>query len=643
MQIYVSSSIAFQTVQEIFKLSFAALYFTFFFIFTIFDRNAVQISRAYTSIAELYFTLRGEGDRTRIRKSLALEQNNPNRAFLRDGAIHQSEAWALNDISSNYQAHNYYQPPQQAHNRAALALSKKSVLSVYLFSTILFCLYYAGYPLKIALGEISSPKVLPSLLTFAQDHNTYYSNYSVYNDAIGAPYPINNNYVNLDLYDTWIAQKNPQLNLTENLIHLDIMGTTTYTAQIQNSTVTANMTCSIRDQLEYLAIDTGPSHATFLQNFPILPSVHCSYFTAANTSYATAVTFQVHNSNGSVSTFDPSIGRMPYVGSNFSLFILSNTDNGALKMAATTVFVDSHVSNETELGPPGSSNDFAKLFVQNVETFGYDGSSEFVGNIDSNTLSYYYYHFTNYTKYLETAFNYYYNNMSYIMTFTVQDVEQSKADPRYIYAAKNMIIVQTAQDFNTTSSNIYFMKTYYRTLYDEYVSSGPSSVSPQTTLKFGTGVNITFPMQVFPMMFNVKVAPTVYALLSKYAPHDYFDIYGIAFETAGGLRWEVTIQIYTIAILFGLAIITGVIYFCSIQASIFHSVPSYYDLLHAYHQKGKDSAASLFRILEPSYVGKGYVAERDANHVGVLDEVAAHMKPKYDKPYRGKVYKEKEE
>lgn len=98
--------------------------------------------------------------------------------------------------------------------------------------------------------------------------------------------------------------------------------------------------------------------------------------------------------------------------------------------------MDSHVSNETELGPPGSSNDFAKLFVQNVETFGYDGSSEFVGNIDSNTLSYYYYHFTNYTKYLETAFNYYYNNMSYIMTFTVQDVEQSKADPRYIYAAK---------------------------------------------------------------------------------------------------------------------------------------------------------------------------------------------------------------
>lgn len=140
-------------------------------------------------------------------------------------------------------------------------------------------------------------------------------------------------------------------------------------------------------------------------------------------------------------------------------------------------------------------------------------------------------------------------------------------------------------------------------------------------------------------MANVKTTPTAMQILREYAPNDSFSIHHEFYDGPADIKWDITVQIYIIAILFGLSPIIGVFYLIAIKYSYLYISPNYYELLRDYHEKGEatgKSIKSIFSIIKPAVVGVGCKKELDANHIGILNEEMAAARPQDHKSYFGK-------
>lgn len=169
------------------------------------------------------------------------------------------------------------------------------------------------------------------------------------------------------------------------------------------------------------------------------------------------------------------------------------------------------------------------------------------------------------------------------MTFAVQDFEKPTADPEYQYFARNVVnfVSESVEgyNFNFPLNSITFITTYYRTRYTQYQSATDNlSVKPETTIYFEDGTINKCPIRIFPILLNVKVAPTAYTILSQYAPGVSFDIFTAPISTYR-LLWNITAQVYIIAIFFGGHCRVANLY-CHSKSSIFYPIPTYYSLLY---------------------------------------------------------------
>lgn len=159
------------------------------------------------------------------------------------------------------------------------------------------------------------------------------------------------------------------------------MGAITYSAD--DSYGNEILRCGIRDSLLIFTESTS-DHVQFLWKSSMLPSVECLAMNSSAT--VSGSTFETAGQNGNI-ILDPDVSRVPYIDSNFTLFILSSTNDNSLVLAASTVFLGSQTGNRTLLAP--TADDFLTLLKDNVETFGYNGSTPFLGSIYPQLLNVY--------------------------------------------------------------------------------------------------------------------------------------------------------------------------------------------------------------------------------------------------------------
>lgn len=269
-------------------------------------------------------------------------------------------------------------------------------------------------------------------------------------------------------------------------------------------------------------------------------------------------TFETAGQNGNI-ILDPDVSRVPYIDSNFTLFILSSTNDNSLVLAASTVFLGSQTGNRTLLAP--TADDFLTLLKDNVETFGYNGSTPFwVLFIPSSSM------FMKSLLFFPKCFSQLYIILGKCSSalgykeFIYFDICSSgfwkpTADPEYQYFARNVVnfVSESVEgyNFNFPLNSITFITTYYRTRYTQYQSATDNlSVKPETTIYFEDGTINKCPIRIFPILLNVKVAPTAYTILSQYAPGVSFDIFTAPISTYR-LLWNITAQVYIIAIFLG--------------------------------------------------------------------------------------------
>lgn len=627
MAIYATSSLGFQAVQEAFKFSFIAIYVTLAFLFTIVDREALQLARSYSSIPDIYFSVHGESRRAAIRQRS--DRNAPN-----------SFEYELNDASIDNK-NTSYPGPVAGENRK---ISKFTLFLVYFFAGALLCALYAGYPLKILFGELSKPVYRPTRINFAEINNTYYENTNIFAQSKNQPYSTNYNYTETDLRDSWIYTNNSLFDETENLYHADIMGSTSYKMEYTNSTTNGSITCAVQDEIQILAMNTDASYVRSLNPYAMIPKLHCSLVTTEGIRYYSGMHYDAKDTDNMFKRVYTAIDRMPYANTNFTLFTLSKNERNHSVLDANVIIIDSTRVYFDTIYPYSLSNyteypNYYRSMMANVETFGYNSESEFLGFMDADSFNTEYIYVPALHEYFEYALMYYTQQTQHVLTFSVKDEVRSALDPRYDYYARNIVGYQPGSKLNLTADFMSYQTVYYRTQSVKYESTSPSKISPEMEIDFDDGSNLTLPFIVYPLLMNSKTAPAAHAILSQYAPNDVFEFYNTYFETSGKLMWEITVQIYVIAILFGLSLIVAAIYLVSISCSYLYTVPGYYELLRDHHEKGCEgerSIRSIFSIMQPATVGSGFNKRLNANHVGVLDKSTAKSKPHYDRPFAGK-------
>lgn len=627
MAIYATSSLGFQAVQEAFKFSFIAIYITLAFLFTIINRQALQLARSYSSIADIYFSVHGESRRAAIRQRC--DQNVPN-----------PFNYELNDSNIDNQNTSYPGPVNNGNHR----ISKFTLFLVYFFAGALLCALYAGYPLKILFGELSKPIYKPTRINFAEINNTYYANTNIFAQSKNQPYSTNYNYTETDLRDSWVYTNNSLFDATENPYHADILGSTSYKMEYKNSTINGSITCAVQDEIQIMAMNTDASYVRSLNPYAMIPKLHCSLVTTAGARYYSGMYYDAKDADDTFKRVYTAIDRMPYANTNFTLFTLSKNERNHSVLNANVIIIDSTRVNVDTIFRYNMSNNtgypnYYGSIMANVETFGYNSESEFLGFMDADSFSTQYIYVPKFHDYFEYALMYYAQETQHVLTFSVKDEVRSALDPRYDYYARNIIGYQPGSKMNLTGDFVSYQTVYYRTQSVKYESTSPSKISPEMEIDFDDGSNLTLPFIVYPLLMNSKTAPAAHAILSRYAPDDVFEFYNTIFETSGKLMWNITVQIYVIAILFGLSLIVAAIYMVSISCSYLYTVPGYYELLRDHHEKGSGgerSIRSIFSIMQPATVGSGYNQRLDTNHIGVLDKTTAKSKPHYNRPFAGK-------
>lgn len=611
---YVYSQVVFQVVLAVLQLCFLIFAWVLLIFFSVIDNPATQIAVAFSSLFGIWETVYGEKKRKKIVEdglaatatSSSLPNIDSSQPLMRNQSPIKDELPGVIEVNPlptqndrNYTQHNnqnttYHNSKKSAKKHLALFFAVNLLLFKYLpiFINILFgylgkpeaALKYS--PLSEAADRVndSSPNFHPSLF------------YSEIQDPL---YDTTANFQSCDKFDDENAKSIfPLSNVSFPFVS---QGLTFFQKN--------NVSCMIGDRFEEMVLNSGPlAHYNSYPSLPVMPFFKCKDLTNGVSMYYTESNF----SNSKPDEYYPyptNLKRVLDVGDNVTGISISPEDG---QIYATTMYIDNtEFENYGVRGNDTALEDLVKLYFGNVLDAGSNinpannwGQIAISGsvNVPKDFNEFVDYMRLQYSRKDGFTASYYYFNES---------------------ASSNNIrkFTRTMLSYNDVGEFISVSKLDYRARQVAYaITRGPES--PQPYFKVGRNPNspVYLNAQVFPLLANVKVAPSVGGALMRATGYYCESVQNLQYGYIDGLRYNVNAVVALILALVGLTLLLLFLIYVVFRRKP-RGTPFYYCLLHEYHFGGKNECyKSIFDINVPVYEGEGYVVEKQANHIGLVDE-----------------------
>lgn len=622
MNFEVHSQVSFQALLTGIGLGLFILYGVSILFLSIFWSSEIQVSISFSTLVGVYETFREEFVRWKIRKSkMIVTRNrtlllNPTRSpSLTSNQFSKDESNKIDTIQVNSPSFDGSEPdsttrasdishsPQIIYNydsETDLIKRGTSKISVAMFTILLLIINYGSIPLNIILGYKLDPYVSVITSPISEASLGIPIN-NFYNSSSEKPYTVHADYSKSDQLDDSHSNKTLFDYYVDSRLGL-LMGTTALTT---NNTIY----CGLIDKLEHLIIESGFSSTLLLEQVPLIPRFQCVYnkfllnqdlllTTGINTTGTDILSYVV-----------PDLNETAFIGDNITTFAIHKS-----KIYASTIYLD---NSTYSVEIPESAQHFEDILTEKIKVDNFMDildDTRYYGRFNNATYQGFYQIANTIRSVLYFAEVSLVNSESFVISFTLP---KNTTSP---HITANFTRVVAAFDSSTGTLMLSQLKYHTRAVVYE-ITEWLSEYSRSYSYFYWDQSFITWEdAQIFAPRLNVKVSPTIGGFLQKAHGFKVKDLSELTFDHYGPMVYNVTIIIWILIVLAGLIVVLSLLVFV-IFANRPSQIPMYYELLHFFHGPLQgDSTKSIFSIAKPAYVGKGYMAEKQTNHIGVISK-----------------------
>ncbi|VVT49589.1 uncharacterized protein SAPINGB_P002344 [Magnusiomyces paraingens] len=422
-------------------------------------------------------------------------------------------------------------------------------------------------------------------------------------------YNINVDYHEVDEFEN--KMERVQFNDTGFANSFFLMGGLLFSFEVEPG---SHLTCGSSDKWTETVMKKGSEvNQLNLPAVPLFPQAWCLNST-------------VNDSSLDISFLDSKLNsdHMSSPGDNVTLF---GVDRKNKHIYANTIVYESSNFSQTQLYDVlDTYNDIPIDYLSSLfDHLGCDISLDnynVMFNSDNNQTSYDV--TSNITDGLATFINTWFStDVSFTLGFSLKDNSTIDSVNGTLY--NRVIMAYYANDDQLTVTQAFYRGRLLRydihdTNDDNFISQWNSSMSDPTYYA---------DVQILPLAVNIKVSPFVFGVIDKVFGLNTVGYSSVGFYFAGRLRYNVTSIVCSILAVFGLSMFLFIL--CKIILYKFpQGIPSYYGLLHQYHERqtkvqrpydAEVERRSLFSIIDKAYEGVGYDVDLQRNRLGVLDEI----------------------
>ncbi|VVT55461.1 uncharacterized protein SAPINGB_P004608 [Magnusiomyces paraingens] len=503
-------------------------------------------------------------------------------------------------------------------------LGKKEVQQFYQVSQ-----KYGPTALVLLLSYLASPEP-ETLVSLISEASKNYTNYQLFQgDNRISPknlyYELNVNYTSSDYTETY-----DQSRLTQSSSAFYnpwfLRGAEVYNYTFDNGT---KVTCGLENKWVDTVMQAGPvTHRFFSPIVPFIPRPICQilseemYTSSPTVSFITQLNYSSSQPTNFTNTYlNPDF--VGYPGENYTLFMTAPDEK---KIFATTIMYDSssYASFSVSTLKKDSSEVQPSYFEDSITLYNTSFSDPIVWSILNNdTSSYAYYPYqtiqTGLEDFLVSVNNETDNNPC--LAFTVMKNDSSSSE----WFSYNTVIMSYRNPVKSVL--LTQLKYRVRTLVYDIQTDSPDPQPVLAVYRYSnSSMNIRVPGRFYSIVSNIKISPFLYGPLQRATGYTIEGYDSTFYSYSGRLRYNVQPIIITICAVAGASIL---VYFVSrtVLRKIPQGIPSYYSLLHEYHEGLGHSTLPLSFIIKPAYEGMGFEDTLQANHIGVLSKDACLKGP----------------
>lgn len=574
--------------------------------FSAVNNSAAQIANAISTMMGIWDTVIGEARRKYIRTTSSqppVENSYPLMAAPAPQPYMSPES-SDQGLESKFGGY----PTSTAHSAAPPQRMRKTL--PILFALALLIINYIPIPLHVAFGYVGKPIPEIVIIPISSASNNITNIPSFYSEIATPLYSVVADYRAPDIYDN--KQSGHIFPLFNASRPWSLQGSTFFQYQ--------DVTCLISDRFEEMIMQTGfRAHYNAYPSLPVMPILKCK---DDSSGYSMFVTNSNYTSNSSA--FEPyttALKQVLGVNQNVTGVSIVPSEN---KIYATTLYIEDYsfdnvggVDNSTLYRMMNESFPVNETVIPENDWAQYskDGVILSRDSLES-TLSL-----------MQRDFA---REVSFVVSYHYYNVSASTTQKR--------AFTRTMFSYNGVGGYISVSKLYYATRQLSYeITAESPKVQPYFEVQQSTADPAYLDAQVFSLLTNIKVAPTVGGALLKTTEYEAAGLQGVTFTTNGKLVYDVTALVGTIIGIIGVSIaLAFFVYIVWYKRP--KGIPFYYALLHEYHQNTSRSRCdkSIFDMVSPAYEGEGYVESSNVNHIGILDARSITEAPRASVPYSDK-------
>lgn len=639
--IAVHSQLALQGLLVVLDITFWILAFVLLDFLSLFSNPAAQIAYIVTTLGGLYRVATGEYSRVRARDTFATDTASDDEydmAYVSRANDYNPGQHLVSPGDSAEQIYDQQEPAPRQQQQLAFAPAgyppkrQFSLLTLALFACLIVAASYGSKVLHLVLAQNISPSVEIVEWPAAYASRAHLDAASDLSTLIPADFDINTRWprdqimYNLNVNYSALQQAEDAMpgvaqNETNFARSFYILLTHLFSYDTVDNGTTTHHSCGFSDKWVETVIKKGAEvNELTIPAVPFFPQVWCEDSTAANGS---EIDFMLPKLESNY--FNNPGDNVTMIGideANHTIYtstLLYDTDN----------YTQFSMTEQNKL----YNNTIPRaLILDNIETFGCNLSSPaynalFNGDDSSSKYNTTY----NVSQTIDDFLNVYETTgSSACMVFTLKDPQE---DTVSLYFSYNRIITcyYSGSHTLTISQARYRSRTLQYTITGDRHSTAWDAAA--STSKFFAGVRI------LPLVINVQTSPFVYGVLGNVLGYSVQGATDTQFSFAGGLVYNVTSVVASLLAVIGLALL--LLLLCKVVLfKLPQGIPSYYGLLHQYHQQrfvspqpvppraggararaGPDTLP-IADIVEKAYEGEGFDERAQRNRIGVLDAAA---------------------
>lgn len=615
--IQVYSQVLLQFLLIVVDLLFVAFAHVLCNLLSVFDNPATQIASILSSVTSFVLMWIMEFSRARARKKNTDCLLNEYPGSTGGGA---GPSASLAPSKSPTEVHD---TEYRGRGSVRAARNRLNVSVTLLFVLILGLARYGPKALQLALSDLASPKpeVLISNIGEASRNNTAYTVFQSDSKMSSKAnyYDLNVNYNMTDNYENTVQTRLPQYH--EKFYNpWFLRGAEVHNFTFENGTTTL---CGISDQWIDMVLQTGPlTHQIMSPIVPFIPRLTCQVLAKDIYTDSSKVYFVLEQNFSSPFVFESTYLYSDYVGypqDNYTLFMVDTTNSSVF---ATTLSYDNSSYSLYSMKPMNDSSPGgirASNLTKDIEMYNTSISDPGIWTMVNNDTSGYVY---TPVRTIQAGINELISVFQKQLTdscasFTL--MHNDSATSTWFYYNRVIMCYREPTDQLTISQVRYSTRTL---IYD--ISKEPT-IEPQPLVRIIRYTNHSMmyflPARVFPIISNIKISPFLYGAFQRATGYTVQNNATTLYIHNGRLKYNITPIIYTICIVAGVSVLVHFICKVLLRKTP-QGIPSYYALLHEYHQYQDSCTLPLSFIVSPAYEGAGYDEANNRNHIGVLDTQA---------------------